>query len=495
MTVAIEDLAINTEIQEAPAFSLAENGIWDVITADNRLSLLPNMSDSWMIDSGFVSTAINIIKSMSASEWQASIDTASDRAKKSADAQVTGYKILDGVAYIPMVGVMSKRPNCMAEMFGGGGASTLLTQMAIRAALENNDVKNIMMMIESPGGDVNGAFDLATSVASANLKKPVYAYISDIGASAAYLVASQARKIFANENAVIGSIGVYTVMEDSSKAATEQGIKVHVVKAGKFKAIGEPGTNITEEQLKYVQGKVNSLQSLFVKAVHKGRNMNAEALTKITDGSTYVGKQAIKVGLIDGVASLENIHQAIIGGKSNKGTKMASDIDEVIGWITPDTAQEDTALANANANHLTGSPIDVQILMASLNAHGVKDVASLENLIARAKIGDDFSMRMRDQTKKLAVIALGPEDGAMAAEMIDAMNINQIRAMAKQYETIGTSKGLIAAMPSPERKTSPQGLAVATETVNDKTPEGEKTVQEMAAANRIQMMNSGMYSL
>jgi ClpP class serine protease len=102
-------------------------------------------------------------------------------------------------------------------------------------------------------GSYPGRTNWQADVREANKKKPVTAYIEDLGASAAYWVASQAGKIYSNEPGFVGSIGTYLVVEDWSGAAEGAwASKVHVVKAGEFKGAGYPGTPVTDAQLRGV---------------------------------------------------------------------------------------------------------------------------------------------------------------------------------------------------------------------------------------------------
>jgi len=122
-------------------------------------------------------------------------------------------RIAEGIAVIPLAGPLMK----IDSKFGS--TNTVRVRRALRAALADPDVRGILLHIDdSPGGTMAGTADLAAAVAAANLEKPVWAQIDDMGASAAYWVAAQARRIVANATAELGSIGVVAVLEDSSKA-------------------------------------------------------------------------------------------------------------------------------------------------------------------------------------------------------------------------------------------------------------------------------------
>src|SRR5690606_13420747 len=157
------------------------------------------------------------------------------------------YAVHNGIAVINIAGPMMKGGSSF------GGASTVRTRRDIRQAVADDAVSGIMLHIDTPGGTVAGAADLAAEVREARRKKPVRAHISDLGASAAYWIASQAESITANETALIGSIGAVAVVQDTSGMAEKAGITVHVLSTGKHKGAFAPGSKVTEEQLAEVQ--------------------------------------------------------------------------------------------------------------------------------------------------------------------------------------------------------------------------------------------------
>ena len=181
----------------------------------------------------------------------------------------TEFDIVRGdIAVVSISGAMTKRGSSMAR-----GGSTIRARRAIRQAVNNDDVSSILLQIESPGGATAGTKELADDIHAANDRKPVVAFIEDIGASAAYWVASQASEVYANGPALVGSIGTYMVINDFSAAAEEQGIKVHVIRAGEFKGAGVPGTEVTEEHLEQFQSIVNETNAFFLDGVAAGRKM------------------------------------------------------------------------------------------------------------------------------------------------------------------------------------------------------------------------------
>ena len=214
--------------------------------------------------------------------------------------QAAATNLGEGVALIEMRGRMQKQQASLGE-----SASTVAIRQQIRAAANDPAIGSILLLVDSPGGTVAGTQDLAADVSRASSMKPVVAYIEDIGASAAYWVSSQATQILAGPTAMVGSIGTYGVVVDSSRAAQNEGYTVHVVRAGEHKGTGTPGTAVTQDQLDEYQAMIDTLNGYFLQGVASGRKMQMEQVQKLATGQVWIGKQAVDAGLIDGVSSFD----------------------------------------------------------------------------------------------------------------------------------------------------------------------------------------------
>lgn len=212
----------------------------------------------------------------------------------------TSYFTSQGVAIIRIAGSMTKGISKF------GGTSTILTRRAVRLARRDPAVKSILLAIDSPGGMVAGTAELAAEVREANTGKPVRAYIEDLGASAAYWVASQAETITANKTAQIGSIGVLAILHDSSGLAERSGLTVHVISTGAYKGMGAPGSKVLPEHVAEVATQVEDLGQHFFSAVQEGRRFSQTQLARVADGRVWIAERARSLGLIDRVATFED---------------------------------------------------------------------------------------------------------------------------------------------------------------------------------------------
>lgn len=205
----------------------------------------------------------------------------------------------EGVAVIRISDGITKGPSKF------GGTSTIITRQALRAAVQAEDIRSILLAVYSPGGQVDGVSDLADEILKTCQSKPVVAYIEDLGASAAYWIASQAQRITANRTAHIGSIGVFAVLTDLSGLAEREGVSVRLISTGPYKGLGAPGTPVTPALVDEVQSHVDAIGAFFFQAVQQGRKLSSSRLAAVTDGRLWLASEAQQLGLIDGIESFD----------------------------------------------------------------------------------------------------------------------------------------------------------------------------------------------
>lgn len=270
---------------------------------------------AWAIEPQWFSQAVSAVKAgvfQPQAQPEPDPEAVTVTEKREDGSTRTLYQRENGVAIIRLNGQMTKGESSF------GGASSIAVRRAIRSAVDDSQVKSILMQIDSPGGTVAGTNELAADVKWANGVKPVTAFVEDLGASAAYWVASQAGRIVANATAMIGSIGTMVVVEDTSGAYDKAGIKVHVISTGPHKGAFTDGTEITGEQLAEMQQMVNDLNEHFLAGVMQGRGMTREQTEAVADGRVFIAERAKSLGLIDEVST----YDAVIDGLITESTQM-----------------------------------------------------------------------------------------------------------------------------------------------------------------------------
>ena len=229
--------------------------------------------------------------------------------------QAQGYEVIDGVAVLPITGVISKRMNLFAQI--SGGVSTELVARDLKAAIADPAVNAIILQIDSPGGTVDGTEMLANLVRQARDIKPTVAFADGMMASAAYWIGSAAGRIYMGDSvAQIGSIGVVATHQDISAAEQARGVKTTEITAGKYKRAASQFAPLTESGRQTIQDQVDYLYSIFVQAVAENRGVSVDTvLENMADGRVFIGQQAIDAGLVDGVSTLD----ALIAKLSQQG--------------------------------------------------------------------------------------------------------------------------------------------------------------------------------
>ncbi|WP_456375079.1 signal peptide peptidase SppA [Methanocaldococcus sp.] len=172
--------------------------------------------------------------------------------------------------------------------------------------LEKDDsVKGVLLIVNSPGGEVIASEKLARKVAELSKKKPVVVYVEGLDASGAYMVSAPANYIVAEKDSIVGSIGVRMDIIHFYGLMKKLGINVTTIKAGKYKDIGSPFRPMTKEEYEYLQKMINETYMDFIKWVAEYRHFSINYTLKIADGKIYTGEDAKKVGLVDEVGTEE----------------------------------------------------------------------------------------------------------------------------------------------------------------------------------------------
>jgi signal peptide peptidase SppA len=219
---------------------------------------------------------------------------ATDRCGEQVD--VEQMQIVDGIAHIPIGGAIGQK----LKPFQRGQGAVDVADVAAEIVQAESDptVRGTIFHIDSPGGMVSGTPELASQIAA--MKKPKYAYTDGMMASAAYWIGAATDGIFATPTANVGSIGVYMPWIDQSRAFEAAGLKVELIKAGKLKGMGFPGTSLSDDQRAHLQDRVNSIYAMFKDHVCATRGDIADS---VMQGQTFMAGEAMKHGLIDAIVS------------------------------------------------------------------------------------------------------------------------------------------------------------------------------------------------
>lgn len=222
------------------------------------------------------------------------------------EARAREIASIDGsVAIVPVYGVLANKMDAFSAM--SGGTSYAGIKKALHSALSNEDVKAVVLDIDSPGGSVPGTEELSNEIrALRGGEKPIIAQVNSLAASAAYWLAASADEIVVTPSGRAGSIGVYTAHDDISAALEKRGITRTYISAGKNKVEGNETEPLGKETLAHIQDSVNRSYNRFVAAVAEGRGTT---VGKVEDGfgqgRTFYAEALMDRGMVDRIATLD----------------------------------------------------------------------------------------------------------------------------------------------------------------------------------------------
>ncbi|ENX00898.1 signal peptide peptidase SppA, 36K type [Acinetobacter modestus] len=214
--------------------------------------------------------------------------------------QQAGYEVVAGIAIIQIEGTLVQKLGSLRPYSGMTGYDGI--RQNLYAAINDPDVKAIMLDICSPGGEVAGCFDLVDAIYEIRGKKPIWAILNEYAYSAGYAIASAADYITVPRTGGVGSIGVITMHIDMSKAIDAAGLKVTFINFGERKTDGASELELAPEALARFQSDINQMGELFVNTVARNRNLDAEKVKK-TEAATFLGQNGVDLGLADAVMS------------------------------------------------------------------------------------------------------------------------------------------------------------------------------------------------
>ena len=189
------------------------------------------------------------------------------------------------------------------------GASTIGAGLGdkLREAAEDDDVKAVVLRMNSPGGDAFLSEQLWHAVKQLRSKKPVVVSMGDYAASGGYYISSAANRIVAQPNTLTGSIGIFGLFPNFSELVQKVGVNVEVVKTNDFAdlTISMPYKPLTNEQRALIQGHVERGYDVFLSRVAEGRHMTKVQVDSVGQGRVWLGRKAQTLGLVDKLGGLD----------------------------------------------------------------------------------------------------------------------------------------------------------------------------------------------
>lgn len=291
-----------------------------------------------------------------------------------------GYAITDGVAVIHASGALVHRSRM------DGASSYLLgyneLAMQLEDAMANPDVHAVLQVLDTPGGEVSGAFEYSDRIHAQRGRKPMWAIADSLAASAGYLGGSAFEQLAVSATGYVGSIGVVMRHLDLSRKLANDGISVTHIFAGAHKVDGNPYEPLPKDVQADLQDEINGLYGMFVDAVVRNRGLKAQAV-RDTQAATFRGQAAVALGLADRVATSDQLITELAAKRSRSfpagpnARSTANDKGVSMSGTTP-SGQQAAAPAASAAPAFTQADLDA----ARAEGHAAGAAAERERIQA-----------------------------------------------------------------------------------------------------------------
>ncbi|MFJ7467634.1 signal peptide peptidase SppA [Peribacillus frigoritolerans] len=200
----------------------------------------------------------------------------------------------------------------------------------LKMAEENDDIKGIILRVNSPGGGVVESAEIYEKILDIKkVKKPVYVSMGSMAASGGYYISAPADKIYASPETMTGSLGVIMQGYNYEKLAKKYGVEFQTIKSGPHKDIMSPTREMTGEEREILQDMIDNSYDQFVKIIADGRGMTEKEVREIADGRIYDGRQAKENHLIDDFGHLDDVIAAMKTDIGKEDAQVIRYTDEV----------------------------------------------------------------------------------------------------------------------------------------------------------------------
>ena len=316
------------------------------------------------------------------------------------------YERMGDVGVIKIEGSLIPGEAGWMRYFGITGYADI--KAAVLEGLADKGAKSLMIFSNSGGGSVAGVEDAESFIAQVAQHKPTSAY-SEFSASAAYWLTSAAGHITTSPTGVNGSLGVIRVVTEYSKAFEKEGVTKTVMRAGRYKALGNPFEPLSEDGKAEIQSKLDDLYQIFIDVVARNRGTTAIIADQVMgQGREFLGKRGLEAGLVDSIGDFES---GLAYARANRklATKKTTNF---AGTATASVAQASVVADNAATTNLTGTQMHLTPEQLAAIAAG----ASVEQVTGQAAVTLTPEQQAAADAEAAAAAAAAEAAAAAAAE-------------------------------------------------------------------------------
>jgi protease-4 len=211
----------------------------------------------------------------------------------------TGVTFGNKIAVINIRGTITSTPSFLIESVTPDDVFSMIERVE-----DDPSIRGVLFEINSPGGSVVASREIAYAVK--NMEKPTLCWMGDVAASGAYWIASACDYVMSDPLSLTGSIGVTASYLEFSKLFEKYGITYEQITSGEQKDIGSPFRNLTEEEREKLEYITSEIFDYFLKDIINNRNLTESQVEQITSGDIFLGKDAVSLGLIDSVGTIQD---------------------------------------------------------------------------------------------------------------------------------------------------------------------------------------------
>jgi len=176
----------------------------------------------------------------------------------------------------------------------------------IKQLREDDNIKAIVVRIDSPGGAVAPSQEIYREIRKTVPQKKVVASMGAVAASGGYYIAAAADGIIASPGTITGSIGVIMAYTNYRALLDKIGLVPVVVKSGAYKDTGSPVREMTAEERELLESLTDKIHRQFVQDIVDGRKMDPAKVDRLADGRIYTGEESKTLGLVDRIGNIED---------------------------------------------------------------------------------------------------------------------------------------------------------------------------------------------
>jgi signal peptide peptidase SppA len=324
--------------------------------------------------------------------------------------------ISEGIATVMVHGSLTSEDSFYNQMFGITSYNEI--RNAIIEAIGSMEVSRIVLDFDSPGGDSKGVQDLGGFIEFASARVPIVAHVSGEALSAACWLATSCDSITGPPMSEHGSIGVIAILQEITKMAEDQGIKFHVFRAGKYKAIGSPYEELTEEFREIIQAKVDTVEGFFLDAISENRGISRGSVkARVGEGLTFFAAEAVDKGLLDEVLSIQDLLTRLISLSNSNPRGLNASTEETSMATKALTAKASAALAAGASDE------EINALLSAASEEELTAEQIAANLAAAKLEGEGLELTAEQIAANLAVLGEGVELTAEELEIKAAADL------------------------------------------------------------------------